>query len=295
MRPMADGWPVRTALWRGRADGPGSILFASGRADFLEKYAETFWDLIDAGWSVASFDWRGQGLSGRLGATAMHGHCHDYDQWRADLGEIAAWFHASLPGPHHAIGHSMGGHLLLDRDCEAASEFDRIALLAPMLGLRAKPLGPALARPLARTMCMLGRSGAYLPGGGPFTPGIAGSPRQHLLTADADRFLDESWWVAENPALGLGSATWGWLDETFTACDALFAPGRLERAATPMLICIAEDDGLVDNRAATRALTRLPDARLESFAPAGHELLREAEPMRSRVLGRVLAWLERGA
>lgn len=292
---MTDGWPVRTALWRSRPGGPGSVLLLNGRADFIEKYAETVWELTDAGWGVAAFDWRGQGLSGRLGATGMHGHAADFAPWRRDLAELIAWAHAELPGPHHAIAHSMGGHLLLHHLADTrGAAFRRVALMAPMLGLAGRPLGPRLARGLAMLMCRLGREHDYLPGGGPFTPGTAGSKRQKLLTGDPDRFLDESWWVAENPALGLGSATWGWLAASFDSCEALFAAGVLERAETPLLICTADADGLIDNRAIALALTRLPDARLENFAAAGHELLREADPLRQRVFGHVLAWLGEG-
>ncbi len=309
MRPLRDGWPVRTALWPGRAGGPGSILFITGRGDFLEKYAETFHDLVDAGWGVASFDWRGQGLSGRVGDTAMKGHSPGFDTWLADLDELVGWYQQSLPRPWFGVAHSMGGHLLQRHLAGENGEFTRAVLLSPMLGVMARPLGPRLARLLARAAVAAGRGGQFVPGGGPYVVGTAGSARQRLLTSDPDRYADEGWWVQQTPALALGSVTYGWLDDCFRSLSALFSPPlgvrgtgegaatlpMLQRITTPMLILIPEHDGLVDNAATRRALAQMHGARLEEIPGAGHELLREASDIRARVLARVTAFLETGA
>lgn len=308
MREMRDGWPVRTVLWPGRADGPGSILFITGRGDFLEKYCETFHDLTDAGWGVATFDWRGQGLSGRQGDDLMKGHSPGFDNWLGDLDELIGWFRESLPGPWFAVAHSMGGHLLQRHLAGENGEFSRAVLLSPMLGVKAPPLGPFLARLLARFMVRIGRGGAYVPGGGPYRKGTPNLRRQRLLTTDPDRYADEGWWIERNPALALGSVTFGWLNATFVSLRALFSPSpgavvtgegadltpMLQRITTPMLIMIATDDRLVDNGVTRRAQALMPYARLEEVPRAGHELLREVGPVRARVLARVTAFLRSG-
>ena len=292
-RPANDPWPIRTLRWAGREGGPGSILFLTGRGDFAEKYAETFWDLTEAGWGVFTFDWRGQGLSGRLGDTAMKGHAYNFLEWIDDLDSLIERFEALMPSPWFAVAHSMGGHLLLRDLGGGPRKFERAVLLAPMLGLRAKPLGPGPTRLLARSLTALGLGGRYVLGGGDYVPGAAGSMRQRLLTSDAARYSDEGWWVAQNRALALGSATWGWLDAAFRSCDALWADA-LERVATPVLMLNPEDDGLVDNARTRAAEARLPDGRLEVVAGAGHELLREADAIRAAVLGRIVAFLTGG-
>jgi len=43
----------------------GTIVLLGGRGEFLEKYSETITDLIEKGFDVYGFDWRGQGLSTR--------------------------------------------------------------------------------------------------------------------------------------------------------------------------------------------------------------------------------------
>lgn len=284
-RVMADGHALRTIAWPA---GPrGSILFINGRGDFIEKYAESYAHWIGAGFGLAVFDWRGQGLSGRVGATHDHGHSTGFDRLVADLGEQVAWFRTALPPPHHAVAHSMGGHLLLRHLSVAPESFDRAVLLAPLMGLVAAPLGPRAARWLARVMVAAGRGGAYVPGAGPYAahrPGRAG-----LLTGDAERFGDEAWWVAQNAALRLGGVTWGWLDAAFRSLDALAA--RLSRVTTPLLILTAANDRLVDSSAAMRIGRTLPSATVERIDDAAHELLRERDAIRDAVLARIDGFL----
>ncbi len=300
VRPMRDGWPLRTIHWPGRADGPGSILFLNGRGDFIEKYAETFHDLVGAGWGVASFDWRGQGLSGRLGDDPVNGHGRGFEACLGDLDELVSWFQTIAAGPWYAMGHSMGGHLLLRHLAGQTPIFRRAVLLSPMLGVLARPVGARWSRRLARAMVKAGQGGRYVLGGGPYRAGIGGSARQTLLTSDPDRYGDEAWWIAQTPALALGSVTWGWLDAAFQSLDDLLLPPpsgadrrpAIERIATPTLTMIPEIDGLVDNRVTRRVQARPPLASISVIPVSGHELLRENAATRTAVLAQALDFLQ---
>ena len=310
MQTMADGWQVRSLCWPPGKPDTGSILFLTGRADFAEKYAETFHDLVDAGWGVATFDWRGQGLSGRVGRDAMAGDvpAGGFDTWLADLDAMVAWFHRVLPPPWFAIGHSMGGHMLQRHLAGENAEFVRAILLAPMIGLSAKPLGPPVARLVAKLMVKLGRGDHYVFGGGPYQPQPTGSVRQLLLTTDPERYADEGWWIAQNPALALGNVTWAWLAAAFASLDALLKPPptlrgtgegarsvpALRRITTPLLVLMPDPDGLVDNEVTRHAVATMKTARLETVPGTGHELLREASDIRARVLARCLDFLHKG-
>ena len=289
MRAMRDGWPVRTISWPGSDPTKGSILLMSGRGDFIEKYAETIHDLVDAGWGVATFDWRGQGLSGRLGDAPEKGHADSFDPWLADLDELTGWFHTALPGPWFGMAHSMGGHLLLRRLADGGGGFARVVLLSPMLGMLAPPVGPVIARIMAGFMVMTGRGGDYVRGGGPRIKAAPGSDRQLLLTSDPDRYADEAWWAEREPGLSMGSATYGWLAAAFASLVRLFA--GLGQVITPVLIMTPGDDRLVDN-AATRSAQRVISGSVLVEVPgAGHELLREASDIRAQVLARATAFL----
>ena len=62
-----------------------------------------------------------------------------------------------------------------------------------------------------------------------------------------------------------------------------------------MLLLGAERDRLVSPEAIRRVAGELPDAELEIYPDAGHEILREADPVRLAALARIDAFLDRRA
>jgi lysophospholipase len=144
-----DGWKLRAFVWPAATDSPrGSILFQGGRGDIVEKYLELFHHWHDQGWSITSFDWRGQGGSGRLTEAGNCGHIEDFADYIADLRDFYAEWQAATPGPHIVVGHSMGGHLILRGLVEGAVTPDAAVLVAPMLGFHA--IGGATSVPPGR-------------------------------------------------------------------------------------------------------------------------------------------------
>ena len=287
-----DGWPIRRFDRAG--SGRGAILFLTGRGDVFEKYLELFAHWHDCGWTVTAFDWRGQGGSGRLGADERVGHASDFAPWIADLAAFRAdWTARHVGGPHVVVGHSMGGFLALRALTEGAIAADAAVLVAPMLGLRS-PVGARAGGWLARAMRRLGdpARAAWRDGN---RPGERGA-RQRNLTAAADRYADEAWWYERAPALKLGPPSWGWLAEAFAATRRLRHDARLEEMRTPTLMLVAGHDALVDAGAATAVAGRLPDAELIRFgAESAHEILREADPVRTRAIAAIDRFLDRRA
>lgn len=283
-----DGWPVR------RFDRPGSgrgaILFQGGRADMIEKYLETFDDWHRAGWSVTSFDWRGQGGSGRLSPDPHVGHADDFAPWLDDLEAFWAEWRSHHAGPHVVIGHSMGGYLTLQALVERRIRADAAILVAPMLGLRS-PIGAVAGGWLARLMA--GRGDAARAAWTARDDARSRARRAARLTADPDRFADEDWWYGEKPEIRLGPPSWAWLAEAFRATARLRADPRLAEMDVPTMLLVAERDRLVDPAAANAVAARLPKARVERFgAGCAHEILREIDPVRSRAMAAVAGFLD---
>src|SRR3546814_12891066 len=71
------------------------------------------------GWNVDSFDWRGQGESR---GTIVGGHVESFDPLVADCAALLEQWIEATPLPHVAVGHSMGGHLLLRTIAERSEE-----------------------------------------------------------------------------------------------------------------------------------------------------------------------------
>lgn len=289
-----DGWPLRRFDWpAGHGAHRGSILFLGGRGDIFEKYLETFAHWHRRGWTVSSFDWRGQGGSGRLAANPNVGHASDFAPWIDDLADFFAEWSATRPGPHVVVTHSMGGHLVLRALAEGRIAPEAVAMTAPMLGLYSKPLSPRAAGFLARVMARIGAPDrpAWKTNERPSPPG--GLSRQALLTHDLDRYADELWWKDNVPGLALGPPSWTWLATAYASTLALEQPGRLEAILTPILLVGAGADRLVDPVATKRAARRLPHAQLTMFgAESAHEILRESDPVRDRTLALIDDFLD---
>lgn len=289
---MSDGWPVRTLELNPDGESRGVLLFQGGRGDFLEKYAEAYGEWAAKGWRVRAFDWRGQGLSGRVGTDRTVGHVDDFAPWIGDLAELAnGW---RIKGePLVLIGHSMGGHLVLRALVESAVSVDAAVLVAPMIGTAGPP--PAVSLWIAAGLARLGepdraawRSNEK--------PGWIEGGRQALLTHDDARYADELSWRAHNPELVVGPPSWSWLAASYRSSLASFTAGRLAGLTTPVLILNALADRLVDPGATARAAERLPNVTLVDYGEAArHEILREVDAVRNHAMATIDSFLDEHA
>lgn len=287
-----DGWAVRT-LERRQEEGAaarGSLLFAGGRSDFIEKYLEVQDHWHRLGWNVTAFDWRGQGASqGNLPG----GHLDRFETFIGDLaGLIDSWRRES-PGPHVVVAHSMGGHILLRTLADRNERLDAAVLIAPMLMINSGPVPPVGAQWLASTASLFGWAGqpAWQQS---LTPQRAGSMRQAILTGCPDRYEDELWWWEKEPSFNIGVPSWGWLKAAYRSCAEL-TPAKLARVKTPVLLIGTECDRLVSPAAIRRAAGLLPNAELIMYDDSAHEILRERDAVRLRALAAIDGFLDRHA
>ncbi len=270
--------------------GRGSILFASGRGDFIEKYLEAYGHWHSRGWNVTSFDWRGQGDSR---GDIIGGHLDSFDPLVDDLDALVSEWLGATSGPHILIGHSMGGHLVMRLLAERDPKIDAAILVAPMIGINGKPVPQPLSAKVAKFLSLLGlrRRKAWKDNERPTLPGAS---RQRLLTHCAERYEDELWWKGKEPGYALGPPSWGWLDSAFRSITRL-TPDIIRRIRIPILILGTERDRLVSPEAIERAAQTLERAELLMFSDAAHELLREADPVRTQALTRIDAFLDEHA
>jgi lysophospholipase len=285
-----DGWAIRR--YRLGEGVRGRMLVLGGRGDMIEKYLEVIHHWASRGWAVTSFDWRGQGGSGRLTGDSMCGHIDDFGRWITDLQGIVADWRGEGNGPTVIVGHSMGGHMLLRALAEGLTPPDAAIAVAPMLGLHTAPLPRWLAVAIAWTMVRLGQGARQA-----WTQ-KEGSERlrrirQQRLTHDPDRYADELWWRDHSRDIALGSPSWAWVLEALRSTRALAHGEAITRIATPLLILAAERDRLVSTRAIRHVAARMAGARLHVYGPqAAHEILRESDPVRLDALARIDAFLD---
>jgi lysophospholipase len=288
-----DGWLHRRMDWpqRDPDKARGSLLFAGGRGDFIEKYLEAYTYWHAAGWNVAAFDWRSQGASQ---GDRPGGHLTSFNVLIDDLAALIADWRSRRPGPHAAIAHARGGHMLLRTLVERKPALDAAVLVAPMLRVNSAPLSPALAPWITDFMCLVGLGGRPLYKV-PKKLADAGSRRQYLLTGCSERYADELWWWGQEPGFQLGSPSWSWMRAAYRSSAAAFRPARLAKVDVPLLLLGTERDRLVSPEAIRDAARWIPGAELNMYPNAGHDILREADPIRLDALATIDEFLSRHA
>ncbi|MBY6241451.1 alpha/beta fold hydrolase [Methylosinus sp. Sm6] len=277
----ADGRVLRVATFATEGEARGTVALFPGRAEFIEKYFETIGELLARGYHVAAMDWRGQGGSERDLADPRKGHIDDFALYQRDLDAfIGETLTLSCPRPWHALAHSMGAAILLDRAHSARSPFERLALIAPMIDIEGLRF-PKGARALADTLDMFGLGAMYVPGGNGRS--LIELPFEgNRLTSDHARFARNAEPLAVAPNLAVGDPTVGWINAAFRLMKQFSAPEYARAIRAPALIFSCGRDRIVSSRAIERFARRLPVGNLVAIPGARHELLMERDELREQ-------------
>ena len=272
-----DGVRLRAAHWPGAR---ATVLLLSGRGEYIEQYRETVDALLDRGFGVWMFDWRGQGLSTRPLTDPLKHHVLNFERYLDDA-ELLLDRHV-VPGLEGRallmVAHSMGGHLGLRLLTRRPELFARAVISAPMIDFLGWGAGMrAFARMVFRVGCLLGLTERFGPGT-PSRPNLDPVFEGNPLTSCPERFAARATLLRLTPAVHLGGATWGWLRAATQSQAALQrAVGRI---TVPTLVAIAGVDRLVDSRTTRAFVRRLPQGEALELPGARHELLREHDRYR---------------
>lgn len=277
----ADGMRLRVVRWHPEGPSKGTVVIVQGRAEFIEKYFETAADLLARGLTVVAFDWRGQGLSGRELDNGRKGHIDDFDLYERDLEAIVdQTLLPFCPEPWFALGHSMGGSVLIRQARRGRSPFERLVLSAPLIDIQGLS-HPRFYRFLAKVLDLAGLGSAFVPGGGE-TAALTKVFASNKLTTDEMRYARNNSVVAVAPHVAIGDPTIGWLDSAFAVIDEFADPEYPRRVLTPILVIAPAGDQVVDMLATERFATRLKAGRLIVLPRGRHELLMESDEVREQ-------------
>ena len=276
-----DGVTLRFARFAPPPGRKGTVVVLQGRAEFIEKYFETARDLRAKGFAVATFDWRGQGLSERALTDRQKGYVRDFSQYATDLDAIMEQVvMPDCPPPYFALGHSMGGAVAI-RACHAGSRwFERVVLSAPMIALPQAGV-TRIAGPIARFMRLIGRGSAYVPAGNASlsnTEDFIGN----VLTSDPVRFARNALVLEEEPQLGLGSPTVNWAHAALRQMNEFAQAGYAGHIRQPILMVAAGRDEVVSTPAIEQFGLNLLAGRHLILAGARHEILQEQDLYRAQ-------------
>jgi lysophospholipase len=277
----SDGVSLRYARWAPPAGRRGTVCLFQGRAEFIEKYYETAADLRARGFAVATLDWRGQGLSDRLLSDPLKGHVGSFAEYDLDLQafmqEIVL---PDCPPPIFALGHSMGGAILIRAARQGRRWFDRIVLSAPMVALRGmRNMGTARAIVMAGRLFGMGTS--YVPGGDRVPVNARPFPG-NVLTSDPVRYARNAAVLEAEPALGVAAPTFAWTDAAFKVMSDFSVHAYGSTIRQPILLIGAGRDGVVSTQAVETFAMRLRAGSHLIVPGAEHEMLMEHDRYRGQ-------------
>jgi len=277
----SDGVSLRFARWAPPAGRKGTVCLFQGRAEFIEKYYETAADLRSRGFAVATFDWRGQGLSDRLLPDPLKGHVASFTEYDLDLQtfmqEVVL---PDCPPPIFALGHSMGGAILIRAAHQGHRWFDRIVLSAPMVALRGTHTKGA-ARAIVGAGRLFGMGSSYIPGGDR-VPVNARPFVGNMLTSDPVRYARNAAVLEAEPALGIAAPTFAWADSAFRAMSEFSQHAYGSAIRQPILLVGAGHDLVVSTQAVETFAMRLRAGSHLIVPGAEHEMLMEHDRYRGQ-------------
>jgi lysophospholipase len=276
-----DGLPLRVARWRPTARRVrGTVCILQGRAEFIERYFETVTDLRRRGFAVVTFDWRGQGRSGREVDNPKKGHVRDFADYRRDLEAVRAnVLEPQMPKPYFGLAHSMGGAIALRAARDGWLPFERLVCTAPMIELCLIKV-THVTRTSARLLRCLGYGKSFVPGGGE-TP-ISTKPFEgNRLTSDAKRYARNAALATAMGEGAIGDPTIAWSDAAFRQMNAFRDPRFPLEIRIPTLIVAAGADPVCATPAIERFAARLKAGHAVVLPGARHEILMERDAIRS--------------
>lgn len=290
----ADAVRIRVAAWPPAPGAPtrGTLLLFPGRTEYIEKYGRVAQFFSDQGFAVLTLDWRGQGLTERVGRDPRLGHVLSFAEYQHDVAALLDLARdRALPEPFFLLSHSMGGCIAL-RALQGGLPVRAAVFSAPMWGIRLEPW----ERPLAWTSALLG---PLLGLGHKLTPRTTA---EHLVESGAfegnELTTDRAAWdfmkaqTDRYPELALGGPTIFWLRA------ALIETARLARLASPQLPALTflgTGERIVAPARIRRRMARWPGGRLELLPGAEHEILMERPEIRTPVLDAAAALFRRHA
>jgi lysophospholipase len=276
----------------------GVCLILNGQTEFIEKYFEVIDEWRARGFSVVTFDWRGQGGSDRLLPNARKAHIDGFAAYDQDLDvaihEMMMPLAASLNCRPIALAHSMGGNVLLRRLHNVQDEFAAAILSAPMLGIQ----------PRGVPWWLVERIAAAINRNGPSTDFVWGMAARdqlklpfalQIVTSDPNRYARSQAILKAHPDLRLNGPTWGWLDAALRAIELTREPGYAEAIKTNALMIAAGHDRVCDSAAVRAFAMRMPDAEYVEIKKAEHEIMMERDPLRAQWWSAVDAFLKKNA
>jgi len=270
-----------------------AIVFVTGWTETAQKYAELYFNLTKAGYSLYTMDNRGQGLSGRLTANPQMVHVESYADYVADLKQFVD--RVVKKKPHrklYMVTHSMGGLIGSMYATQYGWDLDGLVLSSPMLQLNTGKVPESVAYRLAATSAALGWDKSYIISHGDTTILSSSDYLEQTATHSRARWGKKvALWYSEPKSYMSGSSN-RWLQRTIESTRWLANEGA-KQIEIPVLIFKAGLDTRVWNPGVDHACRQMKRCQMGTVKAGYHELFLEADPFRNGIIAKMLSFFER--
>ena len=265
----------------------GVFVVINGFTESWMKYGELFYDLYQEGYSIISYDHRGQGVSPHLildhPQVGFVDHFSDYSN---DMNEFMAKI--VTPMHHHRGGlfllaNSMGGAVAAEYLEDHPSTFEAVVLSSPMLEINTRPYPQFIAHAIVGSLSAIGFARRYAIG--QHNADLDATFRNNTLTGSKVRWWSYGYVGKEHPDILIGGASNGWVNTSISTTSAIRK--NIPKIMTRTLLLEAGKDSFVMNKPIKMASTQIPHARLISFPDARHGILMESDPIRNQALQQI--------
>lgn len=287
-----DGVRLRLGLFPHPAPR-GTILLMPGRTEFVEKYGRAASMLAERGYATIVVDWRGQGLSDRLGPTPPLGHVRDFLDFQRDVAAVIAALPRvtgpALPMPHTLLAHSMAGAIALRALINGVPQAAGIrcaAFTGPMWDIAFTPGTRPAAALIADIACRVGLGSRFAPGTSGETYVSKAEFEGNTLTTDRDMWNYMRRQITTYPELSLSGPSLQWLHGALREATA-FLSSPLPKL--PVEVFLGSREEIVSQQAMKALCDRWPSARLRVLDGKQHEVMMEDRATQARIFDAVVA------
>lgn len=289
-----DGVKLRHAVWKNKnSPTKGTVIILGGRAEYIEKNYETIADLLENGFDVLAFDWRGQGGSSRLVGNKRLGFVDNFSHYVTDAETI--FTSVALPdcrAPYFILGHSTGSLVALLAAPTLGPQVQRMVLGSTMLGLVSLPFSQNIVKYITGSLHVLGLGRIFV-AGGPNPPGIR-IFEKNKVTSSKSRFLIIKKFAEKFQNLTIGGPSASWIFSAIRAIEDANDPDFAPQVTVPTLLICAGNEHVVDNIATEHFGRKLRSGKTLTIAGAKHEILQEEDVYREQFLAAFYAFVPGG-
>ena len=255
------------------------IVISHGFSEFAEKYNEVIYYFLQQGCSVYILEHRGHGYSEREVSDAQKVYIRNFEDYVKDLDCFMKKMNYRMEQHRILFAHSMGGAIAARYVEEHPKVFERAILSSPMFRMQTGKYPWWVAKMTAAFYVKTKRGDRYAAG----QSGFSGRPDfEHSSCISRERYYYIFGQRLENSRYQTNGGTYGWLLASMKATEVLMQKKSLERIKIPVLIFIAGNDHMVDNRAIAVFANHVDTASLVCMPASKHEIFNAEYKTRCR-------------